>query len=415
MAAFTLAGCDPICTDGISRPGQGQVARTASGTCVQLVVTRPDAGEDDGSDGGGLPAGDGGVCGAGPGWTTQVVDEGIDVLTAAFVFDAQGVGHYAYSKGSNLHVGTTRPGDAPTRLWDIWTAYDVALAVAADGTHHVLLQQGNNVAYASDAGGSWKARMLAEGWMGAIAVDAQGLPHVLIRRASPKVGYLYGTLSTRGEWSLSPIEALGISDGLERMAVDANGHVHVVYVRWSGSTSQVFYASNVSGTWTVEPLEWRLPLNSPRLRVGLEVDPTGRPSLLASDGQGASLWVKEDSGWKAYGLGAFLSRGPALSRSAFAPDLRHALLDDAALNAGSTGSASQLVVQTLDGTSTIGTTPPLVLETLDGGNAFPGPSSVQVDDQDQVQVGFSYVHYFYPPDGGAVQTTRGLRYARYCP
>ena len=95
--------------------------------------------------------------------------------------------------------------------------------------------------------------------------------------------------------------------------------------------------------------------------------------------------------------------------------LRHALLDDAAINADVTGGTSQLLVQTLDGTSPAGATPPLVLETLDGGNAFPGHSSVHVDDQDQVQVGFSYVHYYFPPDGGALQTTRGLRYARYCP
>ncbi|CAM4209630.1 hypothetical protein COEX109129_13470 [Corallococcus exiguus] len=409
VATVLLAGCDPICTNGVSKPGQGQVTRSASGTCVQLVVTRPDAGED----GGGLPdAGtDGGVCGAGPGWTTQVVDEGIDALTATFVFDARGVGHYAYSKNSNLHVGTTRPGDAPTRVWDVWTAYDVTMDVAADGTHHVLFQQGNNVVYASDANGTWKSRVLAEGWTGAIALDAQGVPHVLFRRPAPQVGYLYGTRSAKGEWSLSPIEALGNSDGIERMAVDANGHVHLVFVRWYGTQSQVVYASNVSGTWTAEPLEWRLLLNSPRFRIALEVDPTGQPSLLASDSLGASLWVKEATGWKSYGLGAFQSRGPALTRSAFLPDIRYALLDDADMKA----STSQLVVQTLNGTSTVDTTPPLGLESLDGGTAFPGPSSVHVDDQDQVQVGFSYVHYYYPPDGGAVQTTRGLRYARYCP
>ncbi|RKG63518.1 hypothetical protein D7V80_30410, partial [Corallococcus sp. CA054B] len=64
VATVLLTGCDPICTNGVSKPGQGQVTRNAAGTCVQLVVTRPDAGEDggsDGGDGGELPdAGDGG-------------------------------------------------------------------------------------------------------------------------------------------------------------------------------------------------------------------------------------------------------------------------------------------------------------------------------------------------------------------
>ncbi|RKG73614.1 hypothetical protein D7W82_38790 [Corallococcus sp. CA049B] len=419
VATGLLAGCDPICTNGVSKPGQGQVTRNAAGTCVQLVVTHPDAGAEDdpdGGDGGELPdAGtDGGVCGAGPGWTTQVVDEGIDALTATFVFDAQGVGHYAYSKNSNLHIGTTRPGDVPTRVWNVWTAYDVNMVVAADGTHRVLYQQGEQVGYATDASGTWTFDILVRGWARAIALDSQGRAHVLIAKSSMD-GYLLGTVAANGTWSLPPVEALGAVGDRERLVVDANGHGHLVFARGFGTKSQVLYASNASGTWITEPLDWMIPLNSPRLRIALEVDSTGRPSLLASDDQEARLWVKEDSGWRSYALGAFRSRGPALSRSASVPDLRHALLDDAAIDADVTGGTSQLLVQTLDGTSPAGATPPLVLETLDGGNAFPGHSSVHVDDQDQVQVGFSYVHYYFPPDGGALQTTRGLRYARYCP
>ncbi|NOK14960.1 hypothetical protein [Corallococcus exercitus] len=411
VAAVLLAGCDPICTDGVSGPGQGKVTRNAAGTCVQLVVTQPDAGGEDTPD-----AGTGGeACGAVPGWTTRVLDEGIDVITAAFVFDAQGVGHYAYSKDSHLHVGTTRPGDVPVRVDSVWTAYEVHMAVGADGTHHVLFQQGNNVGYAHDTGGVWQSQLLGEGWTGDIALDAQGAPHLLIGRAFPQVGYLHGTRSTTGSWDLTPLETVGPIGDRERMVVDAAGHVHIVFARAYGTHSQVVYASDASGTWTPEPLDWELPVSSPRLRIALEVDATGRPSLLASDDQGAWLWVKEDSGWKSHGLGAIRSRGPALTRSAFLPNIRHALLDDANADANTNGSVSQLLVKTLYGTASVGATPPLVLETRDGGNAFPGPSAVYVDEQDQIQAGFSYVHYFYPPDGGTVQTTRGLRYARYCP
>ncbi|NOK23611.1 hypothetical protein [Corallococcus carmarthensis] len=420
VAAFLLTGCDPICTNGVSKPGQGQVTRSASGTCVQLVVTRPDAGEEgdpDGGDGGGLPdAGtDGGEC-ATPGWKTRVLDEGLDVITAAFVFDAQGVGHYAYSKDSHLHVGTTRPGDVPVQVSSVWTAYDVHMAVGTDGTHHVLFQQGDNVGYAHDTGGVWRTQLLGEGWTGAITLDAHDAPHLLIGRPYPQVGYLLGTRSNTGSWTLTPLEAVGAKGDRERLAVDATGHVHLVFVRMDERGKfQVVYASNTSGTWLAEPLDWRIPLSSPRYRIALEVDPTGRPSLLASDTQGAWLWVKEASGWTSHGLGAFLSRGPALSRNAAYPSLLHVLMDDADVNADLNGSASQLIVKTLSDTSPVGSTPPLVLETRDGGNAFPGPSAVHVDAQDRMQVGFSYVHYFRPADGGAPETTRGLRYARYCP
>jgi hypothetical protein len=423
VASILLAGCDPICTNGVSRPGQEQVTRSASGTCVQLVVTRPDAGEEDAGTDAGWDAGtdDAGTDAWGcpnvvPGWATRVLDEGIDVITAAFVFDSQGVGHYAYSKGSRLHVGTTRPGDVPVRVESVWTAYDVHLAVDAAGTHHVLFQQGNNVGYAHDTGGVWQSQVLGEGWAGAIALDAQGAPHLLVGQRAPQEGYLHGTRSGTDSWSLTPLTTVGARGDRERMVVDAAGHVHIAFVRMDERGDfQVVYASDTSGTWLVEPLGWWLPLNSPRYRVALEVNAAGQPSLLASDTQGAWLWTKEVSGWKSYGLGAFLSRGPALSRSPFYPTLRHALMDDADVYADVNGSTSQLVVKPLYGTDSAGSTPPLILESRDGGNAFPGPSAVYADAQDQVQVGFSYVHYPSPADGGAAVTTRGLRYARYCP
>ncbi|MBN8230953.1 hypothetical protein JYK02_25885 [Corallococcus macrosporus] len=415
VATLLLTGCDPICTDGVSRPGQGHVTRSASGTCVQLVVTHPDAGAE-GPDAG-TDAGTGGdLCGSTEhGWTTQVVEESIDTLISAFVFDAKGVGHYAFSKDAHLHVGTTRPGDVPTRVDSVWTFFDVNLAVGADGTHHVLFQYVNDTSYATDLGGTWTTRYLSPGWARAIALDAQDRPHVLIARLAPKGGYLLGTVSATGAWTLTPLDELGLDGDRERMAVDANGHVHIVFARLSGGTPKLVYASNASGAWVSEPLEQELPLGSPRLRVALEVDAAGRPSLLGSDDAGAWLLTKEDSGWKSYPLGAYRSRGPALARSATFPDLRHALLDDADVDANVNGSTSQLVVRTLHGTSPVGTTPPLVLETRDGGNALPGPSAVHVDDQDRIQVGFTYVHYDYPSDGGPAVMTRGMRYARYCP
>ncbi|WP_375754848.1 hypothetical protein [Corallococcus exercitus] len=417
VAAVLLTGCDPICTDGVSRPGQGQVTRSAAGTCVQLVVTHPDAGSE-GPDGGELPdaGSDGGTCGAARGWTTRVLDEGIDNITTAFVFDAQGVGHYAYSKDERLHVGTTRPGDVPVRVESVTLPFDMTMALAADGTRHLVFQQGTTVGYAHDTGGVWQSQLLVTGWSAALALDAQGSPYLLIGRPYPQVGYLLGTRSATGSWELTPLE-IGPRGDRERMVVDAAGHLHIALVRAYGTENQVVYASNASGTWTEERLDWWLPLSSPRYRIALEVDATGQPSLVGSSTQGAWMWTKEASGWKSYGLGAYLSRGPAVVRSTLFPNIRHFLLDDADVHAYENGSTSQLVVRSMYGTSVYGATPPLVLETRDGGNAFPGPSALHVDDaddQNRAQAGFSYVHYHRPLDGGT-ETTRGMRYARYCP
>ncbi|MHA7634246.1 hypothetical protein [Corallococcus sp. M7] len=428
VAAAVLSGCDPICTNGVSKPGQGPVARNASGTCVQIVVTRPDAGEDDAGfdggdggeppdagDGGGGPVPDGGACGAGPGWTTRVLDEESDNISGSFVFDAQGVGHYAYSKHEQLYIGTTRPGDVPVRVEGVTRPFDMSMAVAADGTRHLMYEQGTAVGYAHDTGGVWQAQLLVTGWTAALALDAGGEPYLLIGLLPPQEGYALGTRNAQGNWVVTPLEGLGPRGDRERMVVDAAGHLHVVLVRAYGADNQVVYASNASGTWTEEPLDFWLLASSPRYRVALEVDATGRPSLVGASSQGAWLWTKEPSGWKSYGLGAYMSRGPAVARSPRTPNERYVLLDDADMNAFENGSTSQVVVRRLFGTSASYATPPLVLETRDGGNAFPGPSALHVDDQDRLQAGFFYVHYEKDSGGVARPTTRGLRYVQYCP
>ena len=102
---------------------------------------------------------------------------------------------------------------------------------------------------------------------------------------------------------------------------------------------------NTSGTWLAEPLDWRLPLSSPRYRIALEVDPGDGLPWWAPTPRGHGCGRRRPAAGRRDGLGAFLSRGPALSRSAAYPNLRHALLDDADVNADLNGSTSQLVVK----------------------------------------------------------------------
>ncbi|TSC29554.1 hypothetical protein [Corallococcus sp. Z5C101001] len=420
LAAAVLASCDPICLDGVSPPEPGREYQNVSGTCVAVVVTSPDSGgSNDGTDAGEDPdAGPGEQACGKSGWTTWVVDEGLDVITAGFAFDAQGVGHYAYSKNSRLYVGTTRPGDGPAQAGDVSPLYDVHMAVAVDGTHHVLFQQGDSFGYAHDTGGVWRSQLLGKGRAGAIALDPQGAPHLLVEQpGSERQTYVHGAIGDGGTWTLNPLPVPIPLGDRERLAVDAAGHLHAVFLLTLGlDESQVVYASNTSGTWATEPLDWMVPLGSPRLRVALQVDADGRPALLGSNNQGAWLWRKEDSGWKARGLGPFMSRGPALQLGP--GDQMSTLLDDADPFSNVDDSSGQLVVQSLTESGRVGSTPPLTLETLDGGNARASASAVYedlVDGRARRQVGFTYVRFFHPKDGGTSVTTRGLRYARYCP
>jgi hypothetical protein len=415
LSALLFVGCDSICMEGVPLAGTGRVRRDSTGACVAVLVT-PDLVEDDGgADAGPEPdAGEPGQACEPDSWTTRVLDEGVDSLTAAFVFDARGVGHYAYSKGARLHVGTTRLGDAPVRVDSVSTAYDVHLAVATDGTHHVLFQQGDSVGYAHDTGGTWRASLIGKGWAGTLALDARDTPHVLIGEAAPQGGYLHGLLTPDGDWNLTPLDSGGRRGALERMVVDAFDHVHLAFAREETGGAKVIYASNTSGTWVEEPLDWELPLGSPRVRFALQVEPTGRPVLVGASAQGAHLWVKQDGVWKKRGLGSRLSRGPALS---FQPTggLGHVLLDDSDENAPRHDRPSDLVVKSLLDLSDTGTTPPLAVESSDGGIAFVGQSAVASDASHRLHVGFSYVRYPVLPDGGWAPMVRGLRYATACP
>ena len=106
------------------------------------------------------------ACTAAPGWTTRVLDEGIDDITTAFVFDAQGVGHYAYSKDSPSTWAP--PGRATCRCgWRACAPLTCTWrwARAAHGT--CCSSRATRVGYAHDTGGVWQSKLLGEGWAAA--------------------------------------------------------------------------------------------------------------------------------------------------------------------------------------------------------------------------------------------------------
>ena len=345
-----------------------------------------------------------------PGWTTRLLDEGGDDTEMAFSFDAQGVGHYAFAKGSWLYVGTTKPGDTPHLVDDASGSQHVHMVRDSRGSHHVLFARNEGVYYAHDETGSWETHSLGAGRPSGLAFDAGGVLHVLMQQTLPQLGtiYVHGTHPGTTSWLPRNLTELGRAGNQEQLVVDASNHLHILFLRRTFSGSTHVYATDATGAWTVEPPDWAMPVESERPRVQLQVDARGRAHVVGSDASGTWWWAKDGDSWQRHFLGPFQSHGPALRMGDDGPS--HVLLDDSdEVRPGR--MAVWALTPGVDGGSI---TPWLPVEPSHDGGTFPVGTALHVDDGGVVRVGYPYVAYT-DVDGGAPKVKRGLRYARYCP
>ena len=366
LSALLLTGCDPICVNNLTPADRGFAYKNDAGVCV-VVVGAPD--DDAGAqDGGPRDAGPVEPGCLEPGWTTRVLDEGADNADMAFHFDTKGVGHYTYTKGSRLYVGTTKPGDMPQRIDEAVSIQAVRLVVDSQGAHHVLFGQNDWVYYAHDRGGTWETHALAQGNPAGIAFDGWGVLNVLMKQTHPELGmvYVHGLRPGTPNWQTTRLPELGPTGDREQLVADASNHMHVIFIRSPsrGEPDIPMYATNATNGWTAEPMDWKVPIDSPRPRPRLDVDAQGRPHVLGSDASGTWWWVKEGAQWQRHSLGPLHGHGPALHMEGAGPS--HALLDDDNEAAGT----SHLLVQALTpGTDGGSITPWLPVESSDGGLA----------------------------------------------
>ena len=436
LSALLLTGCDPICIDNLTPADRGHAYANDAGVCV-VVMGAPggDAGPEDAGDGdggtgdggtgdggardGGSDAGSDGGAGdagpmdfwcAGPGWTTRLLDEGMGNAEMPFLFDAKGVGHFAYVKDTRIYVGSTNPGDVPRRIGEALSYQPLRMVRDSLGASHVLFTQNDWVYYTHDRSGAWELYPLLQGLPAALTFDAWGGLHVLMQQTLPQQGtiYVHGLRPGTAGWRTLPLPELGQVGELEQLAVDASDRLHILFLRREFLGSIPVYATNATGAWTVEPLDWEIPSGSGRPRFQLQLDARGRPHVLGVDAAGTWWWVKDGTQWQRQFMGPFQSHAPALYMGADGPS--HALLQDREDKQFSRMSV-WAVTPGMDGGSA---TPWLPLESSDGGVAVPVGGALHVDAHGVVRVGTPYVTYT-PVDGGPDKVTRGLRYSRYCP
>jgi hypothetical protein len=174
------------------------------------------------------------------------------VVAPGAALPAPGAGaYYATNAGGDWVVRqlTTGAADGPA-----------AIAVAADGTVHIVLSRRSGstsgLTYLTNAGGTWTSLRLSsfvEDLWPTIGVDALGGVHITFAR--PGMGLYYLHRSPVGDWSTPALVYDGNVNESE-MALDGSGFVHVAFgvVDGTNSGAGIRYATNATGSWASLPV-----------------------------------------------------------------------------------------------------------------------------------------------------------------
>lgn len=204
------------------------------------------------------------VTNASGGWTSTTV-AGVQSGDASVAVDAQGAAHLGYVGGGLVHAIVSTFGVWTSETVDPFGSCRSSLALdALDRAHAVYAADYYDTAWhgelrtASDASGAWVVRTVDAADLGCgypgvaprIAVDATGTEHVAYVGAHPDYGLRYA-VSGGGTWTRStvtPDHVRGIA-----LAVDGQGVPHVVY---SDASAELLHARlEPGGTWATEPID----------------------------------------------------------------------------------------------------------------------------------------------------------------
>ncbi len=119
------------------------------------------------------------------------------------------------------------------------------IAIGADQTRHVVyysLQTGK-IHYTRNEGNGWSApQALADGIRPEIAVDANGVAHLVWMRAKTPYGVVYARRGADGNWSAPINVARAGEQQIPTLAVDATGRVSIVWYRGAAGTNTLSFA-----------------------------------------------------------------------------------------------------------------------------------------------------------------------------
>ncbi|MBI5364042.1 MAG: hypothetical protein HZA53_12735 [Planctomycetes bacterium] len=217
-------------------------------------------------------------------WTLETVDA-FASCRSSLALDTFGRAHAVYAADfyDTAWHGELRAASNATGAWVVRTldAADLGcgypgvaprIAVDASGTVHIAyvgVHPGYGLQYAASSGGAWTRSTVTPDFVRgmALAVDAQGTPHVVYSDAGAQLRH--ARLEPAGEWTIEPIDT--VQAVAPSIAVDGSGNLHACY---AAAAHELRYATNASGAWRVALVDGE--------GYGLE----DRTTALALDSQG---------------------------------------------------------------------------------------------------------------------------------
>jgi hypothetical protein len=177
-----------------------------------------------------------------------------------------------------------------------------AIAVDAYGNPHIAYTDETvsgggtgNLKYAVRIGGVWQVSTIVSDQTvhheAAIAIDAQGQPHVAYKATGTNIVRYGNKLS--GTWTFETVESGGgYLGGYISLALDDQGQPHLTY---PGASADVHYASKIAGNWVIETA-YGTASSGPVMNA-LAIDAQGHPHIAHRADSGVLYTTKVGGSW----------------------------------------------------------------------------------------------------------------------
>ncbi len=217
--------------------------------------------------------------------------------SVALHVDRQGTAYLAYDVreggAAGVHLASDASGswkvEPVARLANVWV--DAVRTDAAGGLHllYTDLSTTRVVHAQRPPGGTWTSSVVGQGHGAALAIDAEGTLHAVLRTHEP-TGSRYARRAG-GAWRSEPVDPSTAPTHVS-LALDAKGRVHLAYV--GSRATQLFHAVRGASGWRRTLIATR-PGTATFQGVDLAFSPGGEPAV-ATVTTGDTLYLAEHTG-----------------------------------------------------------------------------------------------------------------------
>jgi hypothetical protein len=211
--------------------------------------------------------------------------------------DRKGTAYLAYDvregSAAGVHLASDASGswkvEPVARVANVWV--DDVQTDAAGGLHllYTDLSTARVVHAQRPPGGTWTSSVVGQGHGAALAIDAEGTLHAVLRTNEP-TGSRYARREG-GTWRSEPVDPVTAPTHVS-LALDAAGRVHLAYV--GSRATQLFHAVRGPSGWRRTLVATR-PGTAAFQGVDLAFTPRGEPAV-ATVTSGDTLYLAERSG-----------------------------------------------------------------------------------------------------------------------